>query len=129
MEDRWQRVYDRDGYCCVYCKIPLDEDVRVFHSGTEDHLFPQAQRGSSRKGAGTEANVVCDCHVCNSLKGDFVPEMAQIEGVVIQTPRGTWQIAPEHRESYVRAVAEEIERRLAERKKLFDAERKRRNKT
>ena len=129
MHCRWQRVYDRDGYRCIYCGIALDEEFHIFHSATEDHLFPLARRGSDRKGADTEANVVSACHVCNSLKADFVPEMAHAEGILIQMLSQRWQVATDHREAYIRAVREEIEKRLTERKKLFESERQRRNKT
>ena len=60
-----QRIFWRDGGCCVYC----DRPVR-FLEATMDHVTPLTRRGSNR----AKENVVLSCHECNNLKGQLVAD-------------------------------------------------------
>ena len=125
MSTRWQRAYDRDDYRCIYCGEPLWEDLRIFHSATEDHLYPRWPKNTDRQGEDSDENVVPACQLCNSLKADYVPAIATNSGVLVQTARGRWEVAPQWRDDYIQQVREKIDERKNERKKLFDAERQR----
>jgi hypothetical protein len=123
---RWQGVFDSHGYQCVYCGVSLGEDFRVFHSSTEDHLYPRFPKNNPNQGADTTQNLVPACQVCNSLKDDYIPGIASSPGVLVKTRNGKWQVAPEHKERFIQEVTTEIKRREAERRRLFDSERIRR---
>lgn len=58
-----QRIYWRDGGCCVYCEKPI-----AFKDATMDHVQPLTQRGKNR----SKENIVTACHRCNDLKGPLV---------------------------------------------------------
>lgn len=53
-----QRIFERDGYRCVYCGRP----------GTSlDHILPKNMGGET-----SESNVVVACRRCNKIKSDFL---------------------------------------------------------
>jgi len=60
------RVYQRDGYACVYCGV-----VKKL---TIDHVIPK-----SRGGDNTWENMVTCCFDCNSRKGSKTPEEAGLK--------------------------------------------------
>jgi 5-methylcytosine-specific restriction endonuclease McrA len=54
-----ERIWERDGYRCVYCAIRFDPEEL-----TVDHVQPRM-----RGGDGSEGNLVTCCRVCNAAKG------------------------------------------------------------
>lgn len=119
---RYQIIYDRDGYRCVYCKHPLWEDLRIWHCATEDHIYPQSEK---HRGSNSHANLVAACQLCNSLKGHFVPRpFADRDGVLVEKS-GKIEVHAEFRDEYLRLVTEEIDRRRAKREAEFASERRR----
>lgn len=58
-------IFKRDGYKCVYCEATTDL--------TLDHVIPR-----SRGGRTSWTNLVTACKRCNSRKGDFTPEEAEM---------------------------------------------------
>jgi hypothetical protein len=120
---RYQKIYDRDGYRCIYCKQPLWEDFRIWHSAVEDHLYPQSKK---HNGSNLETNIVPSCQLCNSLKGDFIPKpFADQEGVLIRK-NGKVEVNADFRNEYIRLVTDEIEKQKTVREAEFNLERKRR---
>jgi 5-methylcytosine-specific restriction endonuclease McrA len=121
---RYQKIYDRYDYRCVYCKHPLWEDFRIWHSAVEDHLYPQSKK---HNGSNSDANLVAACQLCNSLKGDFVPKpFADQEGVLVKN-NGKYEVNVEFLDEYIRLVTAKIEERRATRETEFNLERKRKN--
>ena len=60
-----QRIYQRDGYQCVYCG--------TYKNLTIDHVIPK-----SRGGANSWENMTTCCFDCNSKKGNKTPEEARM---------------------------------------------------
>ena len=54
-------LFERDGACCAYCKVPLS-----LKTATIDHVIPVSKGGSRW----SLANMVLACHACNNEKGD-----------------------------------------------------------
>jgi 5-methylcytosine-specific restriction endonuclease McrA len=65
-----RRVYERDGWRCGICHLPVKQDKVVPHplAPTLDHIVPLAAGG-----AHSYANVQCAHFICNSLKSDTGP--------------------------------------------------------
>ncbi len=119
---RYQKIYDRDGYRCIYCKQALWEDFRIWHSAVEDHLYP---RSKNHNGSNLETNIVTSCQLCNSLKRDFIPKpFADQEGVLIRI-NGKIEVNADFRNEYIRLVTDEIEKQKKVREAEFNRERKR----
>lgn len=57
------RVWQRDGYQCVYCAVDLDA-TNGPNGRTVDHLLAKANGGQD-----TMDNAVACCRSCNSSKG------------------------------------------------------------
>jgi len=60
-----QNIFKRDGHFCQYCKAKGEL--------TLDHVMPR-----SRGGLTTWENLITACKPCNSRKGDFTPEEANM---------------------------------------------------
>ena len=56
---RRQRIFERDGYRCVYCAELFPAD-----SLTIDHVQPRVKGGD-----GSDGNMVACCRACNAEKG------------------------------------------------------------
>ncbi len=119
---RYQHIYDRDGYRCVYCMHPLWEDIRVWHCATEDHLYPQSKK---YRGSSSHANLVTACQLCNSLKDCFIPRPFADEPGVLVEKGGKIEVHADARDEYLELVRKEIDRRRAKREVEFTNERKR----
>jgi len=61
-----QNIFKRDGNRCQYCGSTFDL--------TLDHVLP-----SSRGGRSSWDNLITACKKCNSKKGDFTPEEANMQ--------------------------------------------------
>ena len=119
---RYQKIYDRDGYRCVYCKLPLWEELRIWHCSTEDHLYPRSQE---HRGSDSHENLVTACQLCNSLKSSYIPRpFADGPGVLVDKG-GKIEVHSDFRDEYLRLVAEEIERRRVRRETEFTNEKRR----
>ena len=59
-------IFKRDGYKCLYCGSKKDL--------TLDHVLPKARGGKT-----TWNNLATACKTCNSKKGDFMPEEAEMK--------------------------------------------------
>lgn len=55
-----QRIYWRDGGCCVYCDRPV-----AFKDATMDHITPLVHGGKNR----SKENIATSCKPCNRAKG------------------------------------------------------------
>jgi hypothetical protein len=55
------RIFDRDGYRCVYCGEPYPAEML-----TLDHVEPQMRGGDH-----SEGNLVAACRSCNTRKGSL----------------------------------------------------------
>lgn len=64
------RVYQRDGFVCLYCGRDMGKTPRV---RCVDHVIPYIKGGSHR-----EDNLVSACKACNSKKGGRTPDEAQM---------------------------------------------------
>jgi 5-methylcytosine-specific restriction endonuclease McrA len=118
---QWRRIYDRDGYRCVYCKHPLWEDLRVWHCATVDHLYPKSEKW---KGSNSDKNLVAACQLCNSLKGHFIPSLAKKSGVLVEK-KEKFEVHDDHRAEYIESVITEIGQQRSKREIAFTNERKR----
>jgi hypothetical protein len=58
-EERRQRIFRRDGYCCVYCGTAFPAAEL-----TLDHVEPRMRGGDQ-----SEGNLVTSCPPCNRRKG------------------------------------------------------------
>lgn len=67
-KDRQLHRLIRDCLCCVYCFQGVLDDEEGYHGWTDDHLIP-----GSLGGTNDDWNLVTCCHVCNSLRGNWVP--------------------------------------------------------
>jgi hypothetical protein len=114
--NRWQRIYDRDGYHCVYCGEHLAASIRVWHCATEDHLYPD-----NRGGASSDENLVAACQFCNSLKGDFIPPIGTQPEVLVSEAAGIF-VNTSFREPYIQEVATEVAKRRKQREDQFARE-------
>ncbi len=65
-----ERVFDRDGYKCVYCGRDGRADFWVYVLLQVDHVVPKSKGGSEDD----ESNLVTACMVCNKMKGAQVWE-------------------------------------------------------
>jgi hypothetical protein len=74
---RRQRVWDRAGGRCEYCRIPQQLDVQPFQL---DHIRAQKHAGLT-----TAANLALSCLPCNSYKGANVagydPEGGELQAL------------------------------------------------
>jgi 5-methylcytosine-specific restriction endonuclease McrA len=93
-----QRIFERDGFRCVYCAqlFPAEEL-------TLDHVQPRA-RGGDRSGG----NLVTACEGCNRLKGHR--RLAHYLAENVEARRNFFALARHVWKRHLRAVAEEIER-------------------
>ena len=68
MKDEWKhKVFERDGYRCVYCGWDGTCELRAYMLLEPDHVVPKDKEG------GPDAdNVVTSCHICNNMKGKQV---------------------------------------------------------
>ena len=98
MSDTFSEVFTRDNHRCIYCGKNMLTDLDTFMSVEEDHLRPLSAAGAE----GT-ANIVTSCHVCNRLKGKFVPN----------------DIDSKDRSAYISAVRSKILERRQEKLKEF----------
>lgn len=62
------RVYERDGWRCLYCERDLSADRRA---ACLDHVIPYSKNGTNR-----EANLATACKRCNAKKADRDPQQA-----------------------------------------------------
>jgi CRISPR/Cas system Type II protein with McrA/HNH and RuvC-like nuclease domain len=92
-------VFSRDKHSCVYCGRNLLVDFESFMLTVEDHLVPRASKGGT-----TVENLVIACHVCNKLKGKFVPDFA---------------LTSSNRTKYLNAVRDEIMKRRSKNMRDF----------
>lgn len=60
------KIYERDGFCCLYCGDNLKDKVR---SICLDHVIPYSKGGTNRP-----KNLATACKKCNSIKGDRTPK-------------------------------------------------------
>ena len=67
-EKRQLRRLIRDRLCCVYCFQAVLDNEEGYHGWTDDHLIP-----ASLGGPDDDWNLVTCCHLCNSLRGNWVP--------------------------------------------------------
>jgi 5-methylcytosine-specific restriction endonuclease McrA len=68
MNDGWKhKIFERDGYKCVYCGWDGTQDLRAYMLLEPDHLVPRDKGGSP-----DADNVVTSCHICNNMKGQQV---------------------------------------------------------
>jgi hypothetical protein len=79
------RIFERDGYRCVYCGESFDADDL-----TVDHLQPRV-RGGDR----SEGNLVTACRGCNTLKGhqrlsQFLHDQPAARGVFFRRAVHVW---------------------------------------
>ena len=84
--DKYQRVYIRDGFRCVYCGRFLLADFDSWASLHTDHLAAKSQGGTD-----TAENLVTSCPTCNNLKSSFTPSLEltpQTRGEYLQQIRG-----------------------------------------
>lgn len=69
------RVYERDGWDCQICGLPIDREAKAPHpmSPSLDHIIPLARGGTH-----TEANCQAAHLICNVRKGDrpMLPQLA-----------------------------------------------------
>jgi 5-methylcytosine-specific restriction endonuclease McrA len=96
---RRERVFERDGYRCVYCGevFPAD-DLTV------DHVQARVRGGDRSRG-----NLVTACMGCNTLKGrrrlaEFLRAEPRARANFFRLARHVWR-------RHLRAVAEEMEER------------------
>jgi hypothetical protein len=54
-----RRIFERDGYCCVYCGMQ-----HAIEELTLDHVEPRMKGGDA-----SEGNIVTCCRPCNTAKG------------------------------------------------------------
>ena len=68
MKDEWKhKIFERDGYKCIYCGWDGTRDLRAYMLLEPDHFVPTDEGGSP-----DADNVVTSCHICNSMKGKHV---------------------------------------------------------
>ncbi len=97
--DRFEKVYHRDGYRCVYCGKYMLADFDTWQSIHTDHLIPNSREGSAKVD-----NLVTSCPVCNILKGEYVP---------------TKSIDEIGRKAYLQDIRDYIHKRRSERMNRF----------
>jgi 5-methylcytosine-specific restriction endonuclease McrA len=61
------RVFERDGFCCVYCGKSAVDGVCLSVAFHLDHVYPR-----SRGGSDLMSNLATACSDCNAGKGDSV---------------------------------------------------------
>jgi hypothetical protein len=65
MGDDWKhKIFERDGYQCVYCGWDGSHELRAYMLLEPDHFIPLEKGGSP-----DADNVVTSCHLCNNMKG------------------------------------------------------------
>lgn len=62
------RVYERDGFKCVYCGLDMTNSAR---QRCVDHVIPHSRGGTHR-----DKNLVTSCKKCNAKKSDKTPDEA-----------------------------------------------------
>ena len=68
MNDEWKhKIFERDGYKCIYCGWDGTRDLRAYMLLEPDHFVPKDKGGSIEAD-----NVVTSCHICNTMKGPQV---------------------------------------------------------
>lgn len=65
-------IFERDGYRCHYCRLPVRTDVDQNHPrrATIDHKQPRSKGGGHRPD-----NLVTACRRCNNEKADIPYDM------------------------------------------------------
>lgn len=69
-------IFERDGYLCCVCGMPVRTDVRPCHyqAATIDHIIPLSRGGSNMRG-----NIQTVHFICNSIKSNRLPsEMVRV---------------------------------------------------
>ena len=61
--ERMELILERDGYDCVWCRVPLNIDT-----ATTDHLLPRIKGGPSWL-----ENELASCRKCNKMRGHIMP--------------------------------------------------------
>ena len=61
--ERMELILERDGYNCVWCRVPLSIDT-----ATTDHLLPRIKGGPS-----CLENELASCRKCNKMRGHTMP--------------------------------------------------------
>ena len=61
--ERMELILERDGYNCVWCRVPLNIDT-----ATTDHLLPRIKGGPS-----WIENELASCGKCNKMRGHAMP--------------------------------------------------------
>ena len=89
--DKYEKVYARDGYRCIYCGRFLLTDFESWASLHTDHLVPSVAGGDE-----TSENLVTSCPTCNLLKHDF---------------RASFPYEPNRRDEYLKEAREYIGRK------------------
>ena len=92
--DKYQKVYIRDGYRCVFCGRFLLDDFDSWASLHTDHLVAKSHGGTD-----VEENLVTSCPTCNNLKGSFMPSL---------------KLSPQTRAAYLQELRGHIATRRAE---------------
>lgn len=127
--ERWQKIYERAGHRCIYCGEDLLRDLHIYHSATEDHLYPRSPKDASLpRGAEGQCNVVPACHVCNALKADFIPAEALTSPADFfseTAPNKLRFVKADKRRAYIALVWKYIEPRRIAREQEMLAERER----
>ena len=101
MESHKKQILLRDAGRCVYCGRSLLQDQESYLSLTIDHLIPKKENDASHVQTTVHyihnlENKVLSCRNCNALKGDYIPEGADLSEF------------PEHREAYLNAIRKKI---------------------
>ena len=111
-EKRWVRVFKESNLKCVYCGIDLASNLELWHTSTEDHLWPKNGKygpdEKETKGSSGLDNMVACCHLCNSLKSSYIPENLNVKKYVEDTGRGTMRIRAGEKNDYIRKISEHL---------------------
>lgn len=73
-KSRRQRIWDRAGGCCEYCRMPQAYDVQPFQL---DHIRAQKHSGTTTLG-----NLALACLPCNSAKGPNIAGYDPVSGAL-----------------------------------------------
>ncbi|MEN8374245.1 MAG: HNH endonuclease [Gemmatimonadota bacterium] len=105
--ERRRRIFERDGYRCVYCGRPYEESQL-----SVDHVEPR-QRGGDH----SDGNLVTACLTCNRGKAGrpawaYLESDAMARENFLRSARWVW---PRHRRAVIEAARSASERAAAER--------------
>ncbi len=112
-DQRWKRIFRRDNNQCIYCERSIIKCFEIYHSSTEDHLYPKSCGGASN-----DENLVTACNLCNSLKGNYKPSID--DDKLLKDGNGKIYIKEEERVKYIEAIRREIKSRKEERQKQYE---------